>query len=160
MRIVVLSDTHISSMDSLPKEVIDEVESADLVIHAGDYTGKRFVEELISSKKFKGVHGNMDAAGVKGMLPSVEVFTIGRYTIGICHPSEGGPPFNIEKRIMKRFKKAGVIIYGHTHFAKCETIEGRLFLNPGSATGAWPAVKRTYGILEMDDEVRVRIVEL
>lgn len=160
LKIVAISDTHTNSLQSLPNEVLKEIEDADWIVHAGDYTGRKLVEELMSLGKFKGVYGNMDPPSVRSMLSSVEVLTVGKYTIGVCHPSEGGPPFNIESRIAEKFEKVDAIIYGHTHVAKSSKINNIIFLNPGSATGAWPATRRTYGVLKIDDEIKPMVIKI
>lgn len=40
MKICVISDTHTDSIDDLPRRVLDELSGADMIIHAGDFTGK------------------------------------------------------------------------------------------------------------------------
>lgn len=66
----------------------------------------------------------------------------------------------IESRIRRKFHDVQVIIHGHSHRTKNERREGVLWFNPGSATGKFPALKKSYGVLTIDDEIRGKIVEL
>jgi len=160
IKVVVLSDSHTSSLDSLPSKILDELSGADWVIHAGDFTEDRLVKELKAHGNFKGVHGNMDSPSVKALLPETELFELGGFLVGVCHPAEGGPPIRIESRIRERFGSVNIIVYGHTHKPKKEVREGILYFNPGSATGAWPAPYASYGILEIREAVEAKIVRL
>ncbi|MEM2910199.1 MAG: metallophosphoesterase [Nitrososphaerota archaeon] len=159
-KVVVLSDSHTSSLDSLPTKILDELSDTDWIIHAGDFTEVGLVNELRACGNFKGVRGNMDSQEVKVLLPETEMLEVGGFLVGICHPVEGGPPLRIESRIRERFSNVNVIVYGHTHRAKKEVRDNILYFNPGSATGAWPAPYASYGILEVKDTVKARIVHL
>ena len=85
---------------------------------------------------------------------------MGAFNVGVTHPSEGGSPFGIEKRIKSKFEKIDAIIFGHTHTPKNEVMDGILFFNPGSITGKYPAQHKTFGILEIDKKVKGKIVKL
>ena len=86
MKIVVLSDSHADSEEGLPNEAREEVSGADLVIHAGDYTGPRLLEELLRRGNFKGVYGNMDPPEIRRRLPAVETIEVAGFRIGIKPP--------------------------------------------------------------------------
>ena len=160
MRILALSDSHVDSFDLLPRKVADELSGADLVVHAGDYTGSGLLKELRRLGNFKGVHGNMDSPEIKRELPSLETVAAGGHRIGICHPAEGGVPFGIEERIRTRFQDVDVIIFGHTHRAKNERKGGLLYFNPGSATGAFPASEKSFGVITVGKDVSGEIVRV
>ena len=66
----------------------------------------------------------------------------------------------IEQRIRKKFDKVDVIIHGHSHRTKNERKDGILWFNPGSATGKFPAMRKTYGTLTVDKEIHGEIFEL
>lgn len=160
MRLVILSDSHADSIDGLPKRVIDELSGADLVVHAGDYTGMELLEWLRRSGNFKGVYGNMDPPEIKKELPAVEAIVVGGYRVGVSHPPEGGSSFGIEGRIRAKFKDVDVIIFGHTHRTRNERKDGVLYFNPGSVTGTFPATARTFGIITVEQEVRGEIIRI
>ena len=106
MELAVLSDTHASNLESLPKAVLDALARVDLIIHAGDYTGKMLLDDLRSLGEFRGVYGNMDSSKIKSELQEVEVFEANGFRIGVTHPSEGGSPFRLEKRVKKKFGRS------------------------------------------------------
>lgn len=157
-KVGVLSDTHASTLDELPTALRGLIGSVDLIIHAGDYTGKGLLDELQNSGiPFHGVYGNLDGLAIRNSLPGEELIELERLRIGITHPSEGGPPEGIERRIRAKFLETDVLIYGHTHFAMNEVRDGILYLNPGSATGKYPAPYPSIAILEMYPEMRAVI---
>ncbi len=159
MKIVVLSDTHSDSISSLSKKLVSDLSTADLIIHAGDFTGRQLVEDLRRFGKFRGVYGNIDGPEVRRKLPEIDTIEVEGFRIGLNHPAEGGSPLTIESRIRGKFQDVQVIIHGHSHRTKNEKKEGILWFNPGSATGKFPALKKSYGILTVDNEIRGEIID-
>ncbi|MFW9824568.1 MAG: metallophosphoesterase family protein [Candidatus Thorarchaeota archaeon] len=135
IKIVVLGDTHVQSIDKLPNEIIKEIKNAEWVIHVGDFTSIQVVNSLIDLKgeNFKGVYGNADPLDVRNRLNSREVLEISGKKIGLTHPAHGGPENNLEMRILSDFKDTylDILIYGHTHEAKLEQKSELLIVNPG-----------------------------
>jgi len=158
--IVVISDTHTDSIDALPSELLEELLHADLFIHAGDFTGKQLVDDLRKLGKLRGVYGNIDGPEVRRELPEIDTIEAGGFRIGVNHPAEGGSPTNIEQRIRRKFQNVQAIVHGHSHRTKNEVKDGVLWFNPGSATGKFPAVKKSYGRLTVDDEIRGEIIDI
>ncbi len=167
MKVVALADTHANDISVLPERLQDELRSADLIIHAGDYTGARLLAELRavaveSAGEFRGVYGNMDPGVIRSELKPVEIIEIEGLRIGVTHPSEGGSPIGLMERVRKKFsdeeRGVDVIIYGHSHIplkvekrSKDKDGEEVLYLNPGSATGAFPARYRSFVILYVEE---------
>jgi putative phosphoesterase len=160
LKIGVLSDSHVYDLTSLSKKGIKLLEDMDLIIHSGDFIGKGLVDELRKLGNFNGVYGNMDPFSIREELPEKVTLELQGFKVGVTHPSEGGPPFGLEKRVKKKFEKVDAIIFGHTHLPKNEVIGGVLYFNPGSITGKFPARHKTFGILEIDKEMKGRIVKL
>jgi putative phosphoesterase len=160
VRICVISDTHTDSIDSLSRQILDELSGVDMIIHAGDFTGKRLVDALRKIGPFRGVYGNIDGPDVRKELPAIDTIQVGDFTIGVNHPAEGGSPFTLEHRLRPKFPKVQAIIHGHSHQTKNDFRDGVLWFNPGSATGKFPATKKTYGILTIDKEIRGEIIRL
>ena len=160
MKLGIFSDSHVNDLTDLPKKAMNLLEGMDLIVHAGDYTDKELVDKLQKLGNFKGVYGNMDPHSVREELPKKVTLELNGFKIGVIHPSEGGPPFGLEKRITKKFERIDAIIFGHTHFPKNEVINGILYFNPGSITGKFPARHKTFGILEINREVKGKIVKL
>ena len=160
MKIGVLSDSHAHSLDDLPKKAVDVLSGMDLIIHAGDYTGKRLLDDLRNLGNFKGVYGNMDPFEIRRELPSIKVLEVGKYKIGVTHPSEGGSPFGLEKRVRKKFGHVDVIIYGHSHMIKNKVTNNILYFNPGSMSGKLPAIHKSLGILIINEKIIGRILKI
>ena len=160
MKIVVISDTHTDSIDELPRRVIDELSGADMIIHAGDFTGKPLVDALRKIGPFRGVYGNIDGPDVRRELPEIETVQAGSFKIGVNHPAEGGSPHTLEQRLKPKFREVQAIIHGHSHQTKNDFRDGVLWFNPGSATGTFPARQKTYGILTIDKDIHGDILRL
>jgi len=155
---LIISDTHASSVEEMPPAFRYFLKNVDLIIHAGDYTSKRLLDELQSlSIPFRGVYGNMDPRAVRDELRAEEVLDIQGIKIGVAHPAEGGPPWGIERRLRSKFMGMNVIIYGHTHTVVNVVREGITYINPGSAMGKFPAPYPSIATLELLPELRVEI---
>ena len=96
MRLGVLSDTHTDSIKDIPGRLLDELSRVDLIIHAGDFTGKRLLDDLRKLGQFRGVYGNIDGPEIRRELPAIDIIDAGGFRIGLNHPSEGGPPSTLE----------------------------------------------------------------
>ena len=146
-RIVAISDTHAKNLDALPKALLAEISDADIVVHCGDYTSITLLKELRDlAKRFVGVYGNVDTIDIRQEVPKKTVFDIDGKKIGVIHPHWGGAPFGIEEAIVKEFHNVDLILFGHTHDAWTDTINGVTFLNPGQACSAFME-KATAGII-------------
>jgi putative phosphoesterase len=160
VKICVISDTHTDSIDNLSRVILDELSGADMIIHAGDFTSKRLVDELRRIGTFRGVYGNIDGPDVRKELPAIDIVQAEDFMIGVNHPAEGGSPLTLEQRLRPKFPAVQAIIHGHSHRTKNDFRDGVLWLNPGSATGRFPATKKTYGILTVDKGIRGEIIIL
>lgn len=160
MKLGVLSDSHAYALEDLPKKAVNDLKGMDYIIHAGDYTGKGLLDELRKLGNFKGVYGNMDPPEIKMELPRSEIIELMGFKIGLTHPPEGGAPFSLKKRVRARFEQVDVVIYGHSHQTRNEVIHGILYFNPGSINGRFPARHKTFGVLNVGEEVNGKIVKL
>jgi len=151
MRIAVLADTHVNTLEHLPIKIIDTISTVDLIIHAGDFTDVQVLEELKRLKVVKAVQGNMDSMELKTTLPVKEIVEIESKRIGITHGS--GSPWSIEERVKKMFEsdRIDIIVYGHSHQSQNTVINNILFFNPGKATDS-------FGILTIDGDVKGEII--
>jgi putative phosphoesterase len=160
VKICVISDTHTDSIDNLPRQVLDELSGADMIIHAGDFTGKRLLDALRKIGPFRGVYGNIDGPEIRKELPEIDIVQAENFKIGLNHPAEGGSPLTLEQRLRPKFPEVQAIIHGHSHRTKNDFRDGVLWFNPGSTTGKFPAAKKTYGILTISKEIRGEIIRL
>jgi len=151
MQIAVLADTHVNTLEHLPKKIIDAISTVDLIIHAGDFTDVQVLEELKRLRVVKAVQGNMDSMELKTMLPVKEIVETESKRIGITHGS--GSPWGIEERVRKIFEldRIDVIVYGHSHKSQNKVMNDILLFNPGKATDS-------FGILTIDGEAKGEII--
>jgi putative phosphoesterase len=156
MLIGVLSDTHASGIEQLPEKLVESLREVDLIIHLGDFTGKGLLSDLRGLGDFRGVSGNMDSPAVRAVLPEDDVVEVSGKRLGLIHG--WGAPGGMNKRIRDRFQGVDAVLYGHTHIAKNEVVNGILFFNPGSAGGKFPALKKTYGIITVEETLRGEII--
>ena len=154
----VISDTHCSGIGDLPPELVEGLTHVDLIVHVGDYTGKKLVDDLQGLGEFRGVYGNMDPPAVRTILPEKEVVEVGGKRIGLVHG--WGAAAGLQKRALGCFSNVDAVLYGHSHTASSEVIDGVLVFNPGSASGRFPAARKTYGVLLVDEAIEGKIVTI
>ncbi len=151
VKIGVLSDTHLYSSSELPLDIVRAFSDVDLIIHAGDFVSLPVLDGLKKMKDVKAVQGNMDSSDIRSLLPEKEILKINDKRIGIIHGSGG--PWGIESKLREQFDDVDAIVYGHTHQARNELIEGILYFNPGKASNS-------YGILLVDEDIRGQIIKV
>jgi len=151
MRIAVLADTHVNTLERLPRKIIDAISTVDLIIHAGDFTDVQVLKELKQLRGVKAVQGNMDSMELKTTLPVKEIVEIESKRIGITHGS--GSPWGIEERVRKMFEsdRIDIIVYGHSHQSQNKVINDILFFNPGKTTDS-------FGILTINGGTQGEII--
>ncbi len=135
MRLVLIADTHLPKRArELPAQVWDAVESADVVIHAGDWVDVGLLDEMEKrSRRLVGVYGNNDYGALRERLPEVAFADIGGVHVAVVH--ETGSSSGREARCAARFPDVDVLVFGHSHIPWDTTAESGLrLLNPGSPT--------------------------
>jgi hypothetical protein len=151
VRIAVLTDTHVGSVEELPAPMLKAVANADLIVHAGDFTETAVLEGLRSLKELKAVCGNMDSMTVKMALPRRDLFVAAGKKIGLVHG--WGTPFDIASRVRDEFEDVDIIIFGHSHKSCIERIRGALLFNPGRC-------RDSYGLLTIAEDISTEIVRI
>jgi putative phosphoesterase len=147
LRIVVVSDTHLPrGARRLPEACLRELERADLILHAGDFTSAAVLADLRELAPVEGVHGNMDEPELRALLPERRVVEAGGLRIGIVH--DPGPAAGRKARLVAAFPDCDAIVYGHTHIPQLEMHAGVWILNPGSPTERRRAPTRALAVLE------------
>ena len=129
MLIGLISDTHVTKKrGELPKNVGEAFNGVDFIIHAGDITKRKVIDELESIAPVIAVLGNND----KLDLNETEVLDAGNFKIAVNHGTNYSDDFD---RLYKFAVKLGVdvLITGHTHKPHCKIIKDILFINPGSS---------------------------
>jgi putative phosphoesterase len=160
MKIGVISDTHIPERAlDIPKEVYEAFKDVDLILHAGDFTSLDILNTLNKIRPVTAVYGNMDGFALTSKLKEKEIVEVGKFKIGLIHGK--GHPKNLINFVKGAFReKLDIIIFGHSHTAFNERQDGILFFNPGSPTDTIFAPYRSYGMLEINDEIKSAIVRI
>jgi len=150
VRIAVIADTHLPrGARKLPEACVERLRAADLVLHAGDVTGRAFWDELSAlGPRIEGVHGNIDDPALAALLPETRVLEVDGVRVAMIHSA--GPRAGREARLARRFPKCDAVVYGHTHTPQVERWQGLWILNPGSPTERRRAPART--MLELRTE--------
>ena len=135
MRLLLLADTHVPKRArDLPARVWEEVEKADVVIHAGDWVELALFETLTArSARLVACFGNNDGAELRARMPECARVTLAGVRIAVVH--ETGPSRNRDPRMSAAYPDVDVLVFGHSHIPWDTTTEtGLRLLNPGSPT--------------------------
>ena len=135
MRLLLLADTHIPRRArDLPAQVWDEVESADIVIHAGDWVEVDLLDKLAArSRRLIACWGNNDGPDLRTRLPERADVTLDGLRFTVVH--ETGSASGREARMAQSYPETDVLVFGHSHIPWDTTARtGLRLLNPGSPT--------------------------
>jgi uncharacterized protein len=135
MKLLLMADTHVPKRArDLPPRLWDEVEAADVVIHAGDWVDISLLRELESrSARLVACWGNNDGHDLRAELPEVASVTLAGVRFSVVH--ETGPSKGRERRMSAAFPDTDVLVFGHSHIPwDTVTDSGLRLLNPGSPT--------------------------
>ena len=133
--LVILADTHVPRRArDLPPELWAAIESAEVVIHAGDWVDLSLLDELEArSRRLLGVVGNNDGAPLRQRLAEVATATIEGLRVAVVH--ETGQAAGRERRMDQTFPDTDLLVFGHSHIPwDSLTPAGMRLLNPGSPT--------------------------
>lgn len=160
MLIGLISDTHIPDRAKvLPQKVMEAFSEVELILHAGDLTSPKVIEELETIAPVMAIQGNMDR--VNGIdLPKAKVIEAEGLKIGLIHGEVYPRADSSQLLYLAKELNVDILVSGHSHQPKIEQKDGILLLNPGS-----PIVPRfadrTVMLLEINnEEVDVEIVKI
>ena len=160
MLIGLISDTHIPDRAKiLPTNVIEAFDDVELILHAGDLTSPKVLEELEKIAPVMAVQGNMDRAnGID--LPKAKIIEAEGLKIGVIHGEVYPRADSAQLLYLAKELNVDILVSGHSHQPKIEQKEGILLLNPGSPIVPRLA-DRTVMLLEINNrEVDVEIVKI
>ena len=162
MRVAVLSDTHAPRFwKRCPPAVAEHLRDVDLILHAGDVCTVNVLEELSAYAPVRVVLGNNDGPDVAewGAPETLELELEG-LAVAMIHDS--GPKTGRPLRMRRRFPRADLVIFGHSHIPMDVTSEGVRIFNPGSPTDKRRQPYGTLGRLEITDGtlITAEIIEL
>ena len=120
-KIGIISDTH----GLLRPEAERALTGVDHIIHAGDIGRHEIVDALRRIAPVTAIRGNVDSGEWAREYPDTKRVRLAGRSIYVLHDLkrlQADPAAGID-----------VIISGHSHVPKIDTIDGVLYLNPGSA---------------------------
>ena len=175
----VISDTHIPDrVPQLNPRALQVFQQAGVqqILHAGDIMSQIVLDELAQVAPVQAVRGNRDIWNLKH-LPSHLQLDIDGVQIGLTHGHGTLYNYLSEKfdiaikgkrvgrylqRVVADFPQAQVIVFGHLHVAGVLNLEGKLLLNPGSASCPYPrSLQPSVALLYIESgHARAEVVEL
>ncbi|WP_298457247.1 metallophosphoesterase [uncultured Cellulomonas sp.] len=159
MRLLLLADTHVPRRArDLPAAVWDEVDRADVVVHAGDWVDVALLDELEQrARRLVACYGNNDGPALRERLPLVAHADVGGLRLGVVH--ETGPAGGREQRCDAAHRGLDVLVFGHSHIPwDTRTPAGMRLLNPGSPTDRRRQTACTYTTATVHDGALVDVV--
>lgn len=135
MRLVLTSDTHLPKRArDLPAPLWTAIDSADVVVHAGDWVDESALDALSArSARLIACYGNNDGPALRRRLPEIARAELDGLRVAVVH--ETGPSTGRESRCEARFPDIGLLVFGHSHIPwDTTTASGLRLLNPGSPT--------------------------
>lgn len=141
-RVLVFGDAHIPSRrDSIPEVFFEHIQQSnyDLALITGDLVRELEMKSALPPlpRSFI-VTGNMDYGSQYNFHEEIQ---LGNFNLLLLHGTQLRPRGNIKQlwEIVKQVN-ADIAVHGHTHIASIEIYKDKLFLNPGTisgATGGW-----------------------
>jgi putative phosphoesterase len=122
---------------------LEALRSADLIVHAGDFSTPAVLAELRELGPVAAVHGNVDSAELRRDLPEALSVDLEGVTLAVIH--DAGPAKGRLERLRARFPEADAVVFGHSHLPLLERREGFQIFNPGSPTERRRAPHRSMG---------------
>jgi hypothetical protein len=172
MRIGLLSDTHIPQpVAELPvAELTEAFRGVDLILHGGDIYSLSVLDDLERIAPVLAARGDDDygATVLDKRVKGRHALTLGGQVVWLAHERPYIPRMSPEwwqSRVnpeQNDFGKPNIVVFGHEHRTVVETIDGVLYINPGSPTFLhYQYGLGTYGILDTDSgSPSVRILQL
>ena len=154
MRLLLIADTHIPKRArDLPKRVWDEVDGADVVIHAGDWVEAALLDVLEArARRLIACWGNNDGDELRARLPERADATLGGVRFTVVH--ETGAAGGRDARMARLYPDTDVLVFGHSHIPWDTTATtGLRLLNPGSPTDRRRQPFATFMTAAVDDGV-------
>jgi len=149
MRIGIVSDTH----GLLRPETIERLAGVHHIIHAGDIGRPEVISELRKIAPVTAIRGNVDKGEWATHLPRTALVKLGGRCVYVLHNLK-------ELELDPAADGIDVVVSGHSHRPKIETVAGVLYLNPGSAGPRRFTLPIALATLELTpDALRPRIHE-
>jgi len=150
MMIGIISDTH----GLLRPEGCERLAGVDHIIHAGDIGRPEVIEGLREIAPTTAIRGNIDTGRWAKDYPSTTRLKLGGQSLYVLHNLND---LNLDPAA----SGIDVVVSGHSHRPKIETVRGVLYLNPGSAGPRRFTLPIALATLDLvDDALRPRLHHL
>ena len=148
-RIGIISDTH----GLLRPEAERRLAGVDHIVHAGDIGRPEIVGALRRIAPVTAIRGNVDSGEWAREYPETTLVSLAGKSVYVLH--------DLKTLHMDPGAAIDVIISGHSHVPKIETMGRTLYINPGSAGPRRFKLPITLAILELlSDGMRSEIYDL
>lgn len=128
--LAVVADTHSREGHRLEGRTLAAVQSAELVIHAGDFLTKTVLDAFErEAAELAAVFGNNDTPAVRERLPAERVVEYGGFRVAVAH---GHEHTDTSLPLLGRQSMADLVVVGHSHRPGFEVLGTVPVLNPGS----------------------------
>jgi putative phosphoesterase len=151
MQIAIISDTHMPrGARAIPAGCLERCAAADAILHAGDLSDVPVLDLLRDlGPPVHAIHGNVDSAAVRALLPARLELELGGVRVGMTHIP--GPARDRVSRLRADFPACAAVIFGHTHMPEHGELDGFQIFNPGSPTERRRAPVHTMGVATVDN---------
>jgi putative phosphoesterase len=152
MLVAVISDTHMPrGARRLPDAFVERIRAADLLLHAGDFMTVEVLRELERiGPPLVGVHGNVDTAELRRLLPAERIVRVEDARIAMVHDA-GASAGRLERLRLRFGDTADAVVFGHSHLPLHErAADGFQIFNPGSPTERRRAPEHTMGLAQVE----------
>ncbi len=133
----IISDTH----GLLRPEVVERLKACDAILHAGDINKPEILDALRAIAPLYVVRGNNDKDWAEGLPISLTV-EIGGLRFFMIHNKRDLP---------QNLGDVQVIVFGHSHKYFEQTIDGHLWLNPGSCGRRRFDQEISFAVMKIED---------
>jgi len=128
--------------------VAEHLRHADLILHAGDVCTASVLTELAEYAPVVAVLGNNDRPEVAAWGAHVTAeLDLDGLSVAMVHDS--GAASGRLLRMRRRFPRADLVVFGHSHIPLDESAPGLRIINPGSPTDRRRQPRGTLGVLEI-----------
>jgi hypothetical protein len=121
-RIGIISDTH----GLLRPEAERLLAGVDHIVHSGDIGDPDIIDALGRLAPVTAIRGNVDTGDWAAAYAETELVRLAERSIYVLHDLK-------TLQIDPVARGIDVVVSGHSHVPKIETVDGVLYLNPGSA---------------------------
>jgi hypothetical protein len=157
VRIGLVSDTH----GLLDPALALLFAGCDAILHAGDVVKAEVLGGLERVAPVTAVRGNNDGSPALARLPETALVPLGVLTALLVHDLGAREKPKPPARALIARRRPEIVVHGHSHRPGAVVVEGRLFVNPGSAGPRRFSLPRTAGILAVRGRrARVELFDL